>query len=181
MNKCNRCETSNSDKAKYCSGCGYELPKIMAAEQKPEVKPAKESKRYQILGIIVGTVFFALSYALVQYLFFGTPSLEKMMTKVANEMNKDCPQMVDSETRLDNATVIPPDIFQYNYTLINIEKGDLDTSIVKENLSPNIINFVRTSSEMKAVREKKVTVNYNYRDKNGAYVFRISVSPEQYK
>jgi len=101
--------------------------------------------------------------------------------KTASEINKSCPMMIDSDTRLDNAISLPSNIFQYNYTLVNMEKETIDIDMLKGYLEPNITNFVRTNPDMKFQREKKVTVNYYYKDKNGNYLFKISVTPEQYE
>jgi hypothetical protein len=89
--------------------------------------------------------------------------------------------MLDSETRLDNVIPLPPKVFQYNYTLINAEKETVDTIMLKNYLETNITNFVRTSPDMKFQRDNKVTVNYCYKDKYGNYLFKISVTPEQYE
>ena len=89
--------------------------------------------------------------------------------------------MIDSETRLDNTITLPPKIFQYNYTLVNIEKETVDIIALKEYIEPNITNFVRTNPDMKFQRDNKVTVNYYYQDKDRNYLFTISVTPEQYE
>ena len=103
------------------------------------------------------------------------------MMETASEINKSCPIMIDSETRFDNAIVLPSKVFQYNYTLINMEIETVDIDMLKNYLEPNIINFVRTNPDMKPQRDNKVTVNYYYQDKNRNYLFTISVTPEQYK
>jgi hypothetical protein len=53
--------------------------------------------------------------------------------------------------------------------------------MLKEYLEPNITNFVRTNPDMKFQRDNKVTINYYYKDKDGNYLFTISVTPGQYE
>lgn len=57
---------------------------------------------------------------------------DKTLTVAASEINKNCPIMIDSLTRLDN-TVIYSNTFQYNYTLVSMQQGDLDTIQLKKN------------------------------------------------
>jgi hypothetical protein len=182
MNKCDKCGADNARNAKYCCGCGYELPKPIIEEiQHPnsELPPKRDYKK--LTGIIVSVISFFIAYFIVQQLFFKIPSFDKAMMKVASELNKTCPIMVDSETRLDNAIALPKKIFQYNYTLINIDKKSVDTLEMKNYLGPNITNFVRTNPDMKFQRDNKTIINYCYKDRNGNYLFKISVTPEQYK
>jgi len=89
--------------------------------------------------------------------------------------------MIDQYTRLDNAMALPNNSFQYNYTLINIDKSEVNLDTVKKYIEPNIINNVKTNPDLKIYRENKTTMIYNYRDKNGIFVVRIAVTPEMYK
>ncbi|MDP4202258.1 MAG: hypothetical protein Q8861_06160 [Bacteroidota bacterium] len=108
-------------------------------------------------------------------------TLDKAMMEYAGEINKSCPVMIDSETRLDNVMAFPDNICQYTYTLVNMEKNTVDTLQLKNSVEPNIVNFVRTNPQMKYIRDKSVTVNYYYKDKKGIYLFMISVKPDQYQ
>ena len=100
---------------------------------------------------------------------------------IANEMNKSCPMMVDEETRLDKVTLPSKTVFQYNYTLINYEKTEIDTVKIKSNLELNIIQLIKTNPQMEYQRQNKVTMNYIYNDKNGDYLMSIIITPELYK
>jgi hypothetical protein len=51
----------------------------------------------------------------------------------------------------------------------------------KKNIESLIINTVKTNPDMAFFREKEVTMKYYYKDKNGNYLFSITVVPEQYK
>jgi hypothetical protein len=135
----------------------------------------------QLTGTIVGVIAFFAAYFFVQQLLFKTPGFDKVLMKTASEFNESCPIMIDSETRLDNTIALPSKVFQYNYTLINVEKETFDVIVLKDYLEPNITNSVRTNPDMKIFRDNKVTMNYYYKDKDGNYLFAISVTPEQYK
>lgn len=181
-NTCNNCECKNRITNKYCTDCGYELPKI---EVQPvvELQPVKSNKKVVwsvIVGAIVGVAAMVVAVNMVQKIFMK-PSLNTVMLHAASELNKSCPLFVDSETRLDNVTTLPNDIFQYNYTLVNLEVGNIDTLGMKEALEPNILNIVKTNPDMKFVRDNKATLSYYYKDKNGKYVCRILMPYERYK
>ena len=146
MSKCNECGSENADNLKYCRMCGYGLPKPQVTEIQNSVqKPIKKMDYKKLIGIIVGAIAFLVAYFLVQQLLFKTPTIDKVMMKTASEINESCPIMIDSETRLDNTIVLPSNVFQYNYTLVNMEKESTDIDMLKEYLEPNITNFVRTN------------------------------------
>lgn len=182
--KCTHCETDNPENYKYCSNCGYELQKIKAENfdntvQQPIRKKTDNGKK--TLGIIVGIIAFGLSYFAVQQLFFKVPTLDKAMMEMASEINKTCPVMIDAETRLDNAISLPKNIFQYNYTILNIDKASTDTLEMRKYLEPTITNSIKTSPLMKFQRDNKMTINYYYKDKAGSFLLLISVTPEKYQ
>jgi hypothetical protein len=178
MNKCDKCGANNARNAKYCCECGYELPKPTIEEiQNPNSEPTPKRDYKKLLGIIVGVI----TCFIIQQLFFKAPSFDKAMMDVASELNKSCPIMVDSETRLDNTVALPNNAFQYNYTLINLDKSEVIIDTVKKYLEPGIINNVKTNPDLKIYRDNKTTMIYYYKDKNGEFVYKLSVTPDMYK
>lgn len=99
---------------------------------------------------------------------------------LVSELNKNCPIMVDSETRLDNAISLPFNTIQFNYTLVNWVKDSLNIDETYKGLEVDVVNRVKTSPDLQIFREKKVTMNFDLRDKEGVFLFRIVVAPEQY-
>ncbi len=179
---CTKCEAQNNINSKYCANCGFELPKAQieaGVVQKTIPKPAKRDKTR--LGIFFGAVAFGLAYWGVQQLFSGSPAFDKQMMIVANELNKNCPLMIDAETRMDNSIALPGNVFQYHYTLLTTEKTMVDTLEFKNYMEPNIINQIKTNPQMKLFRDNKITMNYLYRDKNAEYISLISITPDKYK
>jgi len=181
---CTTCGTENPENYKYCFNCGYELPQI--ATENPvntvlQPTTGKSQMGKKVLTVMVSAVAFALSYFAVQQIFFSTPSLDKAMMKVASEINETCPVMIDAETRLDNAIALPQNVFQYNYTLVNIEKDAVDTVEMRSTLEPSITNVVKTNPQMKFMRDNKITINYYYKDRKDRYILLISITPNQYE
>ena len=107
-------------------------------------------------------------------------NIDGKLTAAANEVNKSCPMMVDKETRLDNAMALPGKTFQYRYTLINYAKNQIDTSALKTSITPGMIEGLKTMPELKFYRDNKVTMEYSYKDKNGAYLMKIVLTGDQY-
>ncbi len=181
---CKTCGTENPVQYKYCFSCGYELPKtIIDHTPDTDTKPAKSERNLgkRIPAFIGFAVFFIVSFFAVQHFFFRPALLDDAMMKVASEINKSCPIMVDAETRLDNAVALPKNVFQYNYTLINMEKATVDTIEMRDYLEASITNLVRTNPQMKPQRDLRQTINYYYKDKNGLFLLLISVTPDKYE
>src|SRR5688572_30235149 len=116
-----------------------------------QTKSTNQSKK--IIGIIVGVIVFGLSFFAVQQLFFKPATFDKAMMEAASELNKTCPIMIDQETRLDNAVALPNNIFQYNYTLVNLDKSDVNLDTVKKYVEPGLINGVKTNPDLKSYRD----------------------------
>ena len=88
--------------------------------------------------------------------------------------------MVDNYTRLDNTTVLPDKVFQYNYTLTTTLKSEVDTSIFGK-IKLNAISNARTNPDMKDIRDNDLTLSYYYKDKNGVFISKFNVTPNEYK
>ena len=132
---CSQCGEENPSTSKFCASCGYALPKI-ATDPAPEASAPSATKKTKntIPGVIVGVVVFFLAFFAVQHLFFSEPTFNKAMIKIAAELNKETPMMVDAETRLDNVIVLPGNVFQYNYTILTAEVENVDLQGLKDYL-----------------------------------------------
>jgi hypothetical protein len=208
--KCTNCGHYNELKTEYitfCTNCNKilsdnfpdwkkrnpdrtldDFKKIVCTEDKEEpiLKKTKSklptSAKVGIGFIISFAIFYAIGQLGGEYIVskLRGPLYDKQMMEFASEINKNCPIMIDNATRFDNATPLPGKVFQYNYTLINMVKDSFDAEELKKNLEPSVINFVKSNPEMKTVRVNKVTINYSYRDKNGTFLFTITVTPDLY-
>ena len=180
---CSKCGADNTTKVKYCTSCGYELPKITTdklSNDVPQNKLSKPINKKKYIGIIGGVLFFFLTYYGTQQLFFKFGTIDKNMMSVANELNKSCPFMVDSETRLDNTIALPDKVFQYNYTLVNVDKSQADTMNMKNYLEQNIINQFKTNPQLRYQREHKWTMIFMYKDKHELYLLMVKLTPDKY-
>jgi hypothetical protein len=85
--------------------------------------------------------------------------------------------MIDKETQFD----MPGKVFQYNYTLVNVVKGTVDTLGIKNYIIPRATSNIKTSPDLKYQRENKISLKYYYKDKNGDYLFSFALTPDQYE
>lgn len=174
---CIQCGVANPAASKYCSQCGYELPLEKTETTINPIPSTKalnsDSKKQQTVLLVFGMIASLVCFFLMRELFFDSPSFDKEMVKVANEINKNCPITVDKETRLDNVEALPENVFRYNYTLVNLEKSQIDSSGMKEYLESKITSDVQTNPDLKQFREHKTTMEYSYKDKNGIPVMTI--------
>lgn len=134
--------------------------------------------------ILIQTVSFAITFVIaffaVQHFFFNDKNLEERLTDAAREVNNISPKMVDEYSRLDSASAVSDQIFKYHYTLVNMSKTEVNSDTVEKYIRPGIIENVKTSPDLKDFRDNKITMSYNYYDKNGDFVLNIDVSPEMY-
>ncbi len=129
-----------------------------------------------IVGLAVGiTVYF-----LVKQLVFAPPSFDEAMMEAASTLNESCPVMVDQDTRLDNAFALPENVFQYNYTLVNLIKDSIDVKAFEDYMQPMILNTVKSNPDLKIYRDNKTTMAYHYKDMNGVFITKISITADLY-
>lgn len=142
----------------------------------------KKSIKYLILILVLIPVFYVIGYFGVNKLtvYLSTSRQDKLLIELVKEYNKNCPLMIDKETRLDNMVILPDNTLQYNYTLINMSIDLVDKESLKAYLEPNIINNIKTNPDMKDLRDKNVNFNYYYKDKSGNYLLNIKVISDQY-
>lgn len=136
-------------------------------------------KKKTAIGIFLGIVAgFLVIFLGIRYMM--QPSFDSYLTSVSHEVNKQCPILVDRETRLDNSVVLPGKVFQYNYTLVNLDKSQVDVDEAQKTIAPNLISNIKSNPDMNEFRENKVKIIYSYRDKNGQFLFKILITPEMY-
>lgn len=137
-----------------------------------------ESKKATMVGLGVGAVFFMLFFYGAQQLF--KPDMEAELKEVALDLNKQTPMLIDEYVRLDSAGSKGKTNIIYYYTLFDMEKSEVDLDTMNKYIRPGIIENVKTHPDLKVFRDNKITMDYNYYDRNGDFVTEISVTPELY-
>jgi hypothetical protein len=143
-----------------------------------------KSKRGKVLTIIGSIILLALAVLIGKSIItnvFNTSdeNIQAQLLKMTNEINKRCPFMMDSETRLDKTGTYRNSIYYY-CTLINYSIGEVDVKYLIYKVKPALLNRIKTNPDMKFMRDNKVTFIYNYRDKSGIHIVSFKFTPQDY-
>ena len=138
------------------------------------IETVKKIFSYALLFVIFTT---ALKF------FFSRPKMgiDGELIKMVKEINKKTPIMVDSTTRLDNVEALPGKRFQYNYSITNAEKSNLDTNIILSTTKKNMIEILKSNPKNAYLRDNNIDIFVKYLDKNGAYVCKLELTSNEYK
>jgi hypothetical protein len=104
------------------------------------------------------------------------------LQEISAQMNKTCPLTIDSGTRLDStgAKETPLSIVYY-YTATTANKDALPDNFeeVKQQLKEVSQKNLDTEPAMEVFRKQGVALTYNYKDKNGQYIFEYTVTAKK--
>jgi len=107
--------------------------------------------------------------------------IDKKLLEASQEVNKNLPMMLSSGLRVDSTMALPDKTFQYVLTLINVSKDELNLEELKKISYKEVLNNVKTSSDLKPFRDNKVTLIYLYKDKNNNEIFKLIFTYNDYK
>ncbi|PJZ45834.1 hypothetical protein [Leptospira brenneri] len=130
------------------------------------------------ISLVISMIGFKLLFA---NFWNKNSSFEDLLQSTANDINRNCPQTIDKDTRLDNVAVFPNKRFQYNYSVIAYSASEIDIQVLEKNLYPVILNSIKSNPDMKLFRDHDVTLVYSYRDRMGNYIFSMEFKPSDYK
>ncbi len=136
------------------------------------------TKKGKLISLVVGAIAFAISFFGIQQLL--KKDFAEELKKAAIEVNKQVPMQVDPYTRLDSASAKGKTNFIYYYTLIDLDKTEVNLDTVNKYVRPTIIEGVKTSPDLKVFRDNNIIMDYKYYDKKGVFVTEISVTPAMY-
>ena len=106
-------------------------------------------------------------------------SLRKELLQMSNEINKECPMVIDRYTTL-TSTVVIENSFMYIY---KVQQGLLDElglskSYWTESQTQNIKNIYCTDPDMLWYRMKKVPVIWSYEYQDGTSLGKIEITTD---
>jgi hypothetical protein len=110
----------------------------------------------------------------------GESSFSDALEKTVYDLNANCPQTIDSETRLDAITYERPLTIVYHYSLTSLVIDPSDSMAFRKAVWPGLVSNIRVSRDMKKLRENDVIFRYTYRDKNKQHVCAIIIKPHDY-
>lgn len=104
----------------------------------------------------------------------------EFLKNVSMDVNKNCPIQVDSIIKLENTVAHPIATFRYNYTL-KYDTVRYDIHEFEKSLRITTLNSIKTNPDAKMFKDMQATLEYNYSDTLGNFLFRIIIKPEDYK
>ncbi len=126
--------------------------------------------------ILIFTSLLALGIASKSAKF----SVEQQLQFAAQEVNKKAPYMLDANTRLDGAEVLPGRTFQYDYAIVEMSGETLDRGRLAAALQGSFQRSLvkRACASLKGMLDSGATVRYNYRDSGGAEIGFVAVTSQ---
>lgn len=131
-------------------------------------------KSLLILSIVLSSILFTQCGA-------DKRAINKKLTEMASTLNESSPVMLNNFTRFDNATVTEENVFQYNYTVLNIQNPDSLIKEVEISLIENIKHEFNTNPQLRFFKENNVSIEYVYNDENRELIRRIQIDSSNYK
>src|SRR5215207_1696432 len=137
------------------------------------------SSKEKRLSIIIVALVVASSvwWALPQSYQNDNPRSLKTLSRVAAELNRSVPVLIDKETELLSTTGAEAMLI-YNYRLVRYSLSQLDpnqfTTRIKPGLTRNACNRAETREEF---LNKGITLRYVYFDKDKQHIATLDVTP----
>jgi hypothetical protein len=107
----------------------------------------------------------------------GKSQLENLIIERSKDINRQCPIMVDSATRLD-VTIAAGDVLIYKYTLINTAVADMDTSYFHSEVERRTTESYCSMDNMRQMLNDGVKCRYLYFDINGTHVTSFLITSQ---
>lgn len=131
------------------------------------------------IGILAAVVAGTLGREGARVLLGGRDDVrsQRVLSRVASDLNKTLPMQVDKDTEL-MATVGLEAVMVYSYRLINRSAGDVDATAFSTEMRPRLVNAACTTPQTRdGFLKKGVTMRYMYADKDRRHVATIEVNP----
>jgi hypothetical protein len=140
----------------------------------------KERKTKLTVQKIFQIILVVVLVGVVQYYLSKNKTGDKEIAEFEAKYNKECPVMITNDIRMDSVNALPNNIVRYNISLIHIEKEIIDIAALKMALEKDIIDKTKGNPNLKAFRDNKYTLVYDYKDSNQKELFKITLTPEMY-
>ena len=134
-------------------------------------------KKYKILSYIFA---IAISLLLIQC-NSDKKELNRELTKIAAEWNRSTPVALEEHTRFDSVGVTPDNVFQYYYTITNIDNPQELIASYKNEMLEKMDKMYATDRSLQFFVENGVTMEYIYRDTMQNVVDVIIIETDKYR
>lgn len=111
----------------------------------------------------------------------ATSDYQDWLSERVNSINQKCPQMLDSETRIDGLQLVEPNTLVYNCTLVRLSVSAGDTAEFKRAVWPGLLSSVRVSRDFKKLRANNTNICFRFAGKEHQPICTIKITPEDYQ
>jgi hypothetical protein len=107
-------------------------------------------------------------------------SAYEILKSASDNVNMKCPIQIDSILKLENTLAFPIATFRYNLTL-KYDTVKYDIHEFENTLRATTLNMAKTNPDGKMFKDLYTTLEYNFSDTLGNFLFRFVFNPEEYR
>ncbi|MDO9218241.1 MAG: hypothetical protein Q7U14_13290 [Lacisediminimonas sp.] len=101
-------------------------------------------------------------------------SLDDALQRLAKQMNRDTPQVIDKEIRLDRVSAEPGTELVYHYTLLGRPAAELPADVFYGKLAPAVRTKLCQDPQMQKLLDSGAWVAFSYRGSDGRDIGKLS-------
>lgn len=140
----------------------------------------KTRKKRILIRKVIKIVIVVVLILLAQHFFFKNKMIGDEITPLVTNYNKACPIMISNDIRMESVNSLPDNTVQYDFTLVLVQKENIDVMALKKSVENEILSTSKTNPSLKAFRDNNSTVVYVYRDNNQKMLFKVELTPNMY-
>lgn len=132
-------------------------------------------KKKTIIILIIGIISGSLSTinAIISDIEKKNLNIKNQLVELTNAANKELPKMIDSETRYDSVIVLGNKTLQFNYTIINYSKDELDINELRDDFYSRILDNIKMNFNQKSLKDNKIKMIYIINDKDDHKIIEL--------
>jgi hypothetical protein len=146
----------------------------------PSVMEEKQRKNKLLIRKTIQIVVVVVLISVAQYYFVKDKSVGNELIPLVTKYNAACPIMISNDIRMESVNAVPNNMVQYDFTLVHVQKENIDVASLKKSVEKEILTNSKTNPSLEAFRDNNSTVIYNYKDSDEKELFRITLTPEMY-
>jgi hypothetical protein len=104
-------------------------------------------------------------------------TIDAVLERLSEQQNKNLPKMVGEDIRFDKVAVSSGKHLSRHYTMLNNQSPEENKKEFNKNISPALKNQICEDKNLQVFFKHGVSVSYKYRDKEGADVGNVEVTP----
>jgi hypothetical protein len=140
----------------------------------------KQRNKKVLIRKVLKIVTVVVLVSVAQYYYTKNKSVGTELTVLVTNYNKACPMMISNDIRMESVITLPHNTVQYDFTLVHVQKENIDVSALRKSIEKEILASSKTNPSLEAFRDNGSTVLYSYKDGNQKGLFKITLTPEMY-